>query len=88
MPTQLETSPVTTTITEEDLDTDEPILSHVVPGDKDHTGEALVMEARVNGTPVTALCGHTWVPSRDPMKHPVCQKCLELLRMDCQFPKG
>jgi hypothetical protein len=88
MPTQLETATVTTTITEEETETDEPIMSHVVPGTKDKTSEAVVMEARVFGIPVTALCGYTWVPQRDPMKHDVCQKCLEILKMDCQFPKS
>lgn len=87
MPTQLETRPEVITITDEELETDEPIFSHIIRGEKDRTSEAIVMEARVNGTPVTALCGHTWVPQRDPMKHEVCPKCLKVLHLDCQFPK-
>jgi len=27
------------------------------------------------GTPVVALCGKVWVPSRDPEKYPVCPEC-------------
>jgi hypothetical protein len=29
----------------------------------------------VNGTPVVALCGKVWVPSRDPKKFPICPDC-------------
>lgn len=86
--TQLEPTIKHYTNTEEDLDEDDPIFSHIVPGTKDQTSEARVMEARVNGTPITALCGYTWVPQRDPMKHEVCPKCLEVLHLDCQFPKS
>ena len=46
-------------------------FSHYVPKDK-------LMEALVNGTPVRALCGKVWVPSRDPKKYPVCPECKEI----------
>jgi hypothetical protein len=36
---------------------------------------AVLMHARLNGTPVTALCGKKWVPSRDPEKFPICPEC-------------
>ena len=36
------------------------------------------MEAMVNGTPVRALCGKVWVPSRDPKRFPVCPECKEI----------
>jgi len=29
----------------------------------------------VLGTPVVALCGKKWVPSRDPKRFPVCPDC-------------
>jgi hypothetical protein len=32
----------------------------------------------VMGTPVVALCGKVWVPSRDPEKYPVCPECKEV----------
>lgn len=35
-------------------------------------------EAYVIGNPVTALCGHVWVPSRDPKQYPICQQCKEI----------
>jgi hypothetical protein len=37
-----------------------------------------VTRALIEGTPVTALCGKTWVPTRDPQRYPVCPTCKEL----------
>jgi hypothetical protein len=45
-------------------------FSHYVPRDK-------LTEAMVMGTPVVALCGKVWVPSRDPEKYPTCPECKE-----------
>jgi hypothetical protein len=38
-----------------------------------------VTEAYITGSTVTALCGKTWVPTRDPNKYPVCPTCKEIL---------
>jgi hypothetical protein len=38
-------------------------------------------EALVVGTPVIALCGKVWVPSRDPKRFPVCPECKRLYDM-------
>lgn len=38
-----------------------------------------VTEAYIMGTPVTALCGKRWVPTRDPGRYPVCPTCQERL---------
>ena len=38
--------------------------------------QAMVLEARVKGTPLTALCGYTWVPSQNPEHLPKCAKCV------------
>ena len=46
-------------------------FSHFVPKDK-------LTEAMVMGTPVIALCGKVWVPSRAPEKFPVCPECKEI----------
>ena len=46
-------------------------FSHFV--DKDQLTEAMVM-----GTPVVALCGKVWVPTRAPEKFPVCPECKEI----------
>jgi hypothetical protein len=52
-------------------DGDHERFSHYAPKDK-------IMEAMVMGTPVRALCGKVWVPSRDPQKFPVCPTCKEI----------
>ena len=49
-------------------DGDHERFSHYVPKDK-------LMAAMIEGTPVIALCGKVWVPSRDPQKFPVCPDC-------------
>ncbi|WP_344304056.1 DUF3039 domain-containing protein [Nocardioides bigeumensis] len=46
-------------------------FSHYVQKDK-------LTEAMVMGTPVVALCGKVWVPSRAPEKFPVCPDCKEI----------
>ena len=40
---------------------------------KDQLTEAMVM-----GTPIVALCGKVWVPSRDPNRYPVCPACKDV----------
>ena len=52
-------------------DGDHEKFSHFV--DKDQLTEAMVM-----GTPVVALCGKVWVPTRAPEKFPVCPECKEI----------
>lgn len=48
------------------------------------TAQSIVLESRIFGTPVTALCGHTWVPSKDPKNLPLCSKCKEIYEYDPQ----
>jgi hypothetical protein len=67
------------TVTEERTDYrldegDHERFSHYVDKDK-------LMMAMVEGTPVRALCGKMWVPSRDPQKFPVCPTCKELFEL-------
>lgn len=52
-------------------DGDHEKFSHYVP--KDELTEAMVM-----GTPVIALCGKVWTPSRDPERFPVCPECKDI----------
>ena len=54
----------------------------VPPGESDQTPQAYVLRARVEGFPVTALCGHTWIPQRDPKPLPVCSTCLAIYQHD------
>ena len=47
-----------------------------------------VTEAYITGTAVTALCGKTWVPTRDPGRYPVCPTCKEILEMARAMKSG
>jgi hypothetical protein len=66
----------TSTVTEERVEVstdhgDHERFSHYAEKDK-------ITEAMVLGTPVTALCGKVWVPSRDPSRFPICPTCKEI----------
>lgn len=77
--------------TDEELESDDSKHSHIVERDPEgRDAHLIVMEARVNGTPVRALCGYTWVPQQDPEKLPLCSKCNELfgLAQDIRGRKG
>jgi hypothetical protein len=52
-------------------DGDHERFAHYVRKDK-------IVDSSVTGTPLTALCGKVWVPSRDPKKYPVCPACKEI----------
>lgn len=71
---------MTSTVLETEIDplTGSGRCSHIVKPDKDRSGPDLVMEARVFGIEVEALCGHRWVPQRDPKQYPLCQACKEI----------
>ncbi|MFW6598629.1 DUF3039 domain-containing protein [Propionibacteriaceae bacterium Y2011] len=74
--TDQQLAPGSATITDERTehrydDGDHERFSHYVPKDK-------LTEAMVMGTPVIALCGKVWVPSRDPQRFPVCPECKEI----------
>ncbi|MCL1838144.1 MAG: DUF3039 domain-containing protein [Propionibacteriaceae bacterium] len=49
-------------------------LSHYVK-------KAKLTQAMVLGTPVVALCGKVWVPSRNPDRFPVCPECKQIWEM-------
>ncbi len=63
---------------DEDLQTGEPRVAHIVKAEPGESAIAKVTEARVYGYPVEALCGETFVPQRDPKKLPMCQVCKEI----------
>ncbi len=73
---------------EEDRSTEDGPVAHIVRTRPGEDAAAKILEARINGTPVEALCGHVWVPSRDPARLPVCEKCLEIYRMYREFNDG
>ncbi len=67
--------------TDERTETDEPRVAHIVKTKRGENAAAKVLEARINGTPVEALCGFVWVPSRDPKQLPVCEECKSIYEM-------
>ncbi len=73
--TQQQLSPGSQTVVDERVQDaeagDHERFSHYVP-------KAKLTEAMVMGTPVVALCGKVWVPSRNPEKFPVCPDCKEI----------
>lgn len=66
---------------EEIVETGEPTHAHIVKVEPGESAAAKVLEARINGTPIEALCGFVWVPSRDPKQLPVCQQCTSIYEM-------
>lgn len=66
-----------------------PDLSHGGDGDHErfahYVDKKKIVDSAVNGTPVTALCGKKWVPSRDPQRFPVCPECKEIWE---KMPEG
>ena len=55
-------------------DGDHERLAHIV------VPASAVTEAYMTGTPVKALCGKMWVPSRDAKRYPVCPECEKAVR--------
>lgn len=56
---------------------------HLEPGDFEKFAhyvkkDEIVMSA-ITGNRITALCGKTWVPGRDPEKFGVCPECKDIL---------
>jgi len=66
------------------LDGDHERMAHIVlegvDSDDDEFVSAgpTVAEGIVMGTPVRALCGKVWVPSRDPKRYPMCPTCKDI----------
>ncbi len=71
-----------------DTETEEPAVAHIVKVGPGESAAAKVLEARINGTPVEALCGFVWVPSRDPRQLPICEQCKEVYAMYRAFNDG
>ncbi len=64
-----------------DLQTGDPAHAHIVKTKPGENAQAKVIEARIYGTPLEALCGHVWVPSRDPKSLPLCPDCKSIYEM-------
>ena len=66
--------------------TDKPESAHIIvkvpSGEDDETPHAYVMRARVEGFPIVALCGYTWVPNKMATGLPVCAECKDIYEND------
>ena len=80
--------PTLTPDTEEVTQTGEPTAAHIVKTDPGESAAAKVLEARIYGTPLEALCGYVWVPSRDPKQLPICEECKSIDEMYRAFNDG
>ena len=86
---ELETRPVETIPDlDRDLQPGEPAVAHIVKTEPGESAAAKVLEARIYGTPLEALCGHVWIPSRDPKQLPVCEACKNIYEMYRMFNDG
>jgi hypothetical protein len=65
-------------LTDTDQELADSECAHIVRTGPGESAAAKVTEARVFGTPIEALCGYTWVPSKNPRNLPVCPKCKDI----------
>jgi len=71
-----ETLPETITQPDATLDASNPRdCAHIVD-QRDPAND--VATAIIEGREVTALCGYTWIPYREPKGRPVCEACVEV----------
>jgi hypothetical protein len=77
-PQQTEVRPGVGTRTGDDTQTGEPEVAHIVKAEEGGDIAARVMEARIYGTPIEALCGAVFVPHRDPTRLPICAACKDI----------
>lgn len=87
-PAVLEPTATPSTTTDELTETEDGPVAHIVRTKPGEDAAAKVLQARIEGTPLEALCGHTWVPSRDPKQLPVCQKCRDIYEAYRGFNDG
>lgn len=83
----IETAPIESTdiIPYNDTDDGKDHLTHIInPPANGHiyqpgmTAQDIVDTARITREFVIALCGHKFVPERDPQKYPACQTCFDI----------
>lgn len=74
--------------TDINTETGDPVVAHIVKTEPGENAAAKVLEARINGTPIEALCGHVWIPSRDPKQVPMCEKCRDIYEAYRMFNDG
>ena len=78
---------VVVTRPDDDIRTGEPEVAHIVKTDGGDAA-AKVVEARIYGTPLEALCGTVFIPQRDPTRLPLCQACKDIYETYRVFNDG
>jgi len=88
MPTPLRTGVKEAVVTrpKDETTTGEPKVAHIVKADGDAAGK--VVETRIYGTPLEALCGVVFVPQRDPTRLPMCAACKDIYETYRIFNEG
>lgn len=67
-------------VSDPETEREPPKVAHIVSRENHADADTLVTAAYIEGTPVEALCGQVFVPSRDPKKLPPCERCVEVLQ--------
>ncbi len=70
---------------DDETTTGEPKVAHIVKADD---AAAKVVEARIYGSPLEALCGTVFVPQRDPSRLPMCAACKDIYETYRVFNEG
>lgn len=55
-----------------DEDGGHDLFAHIVKKDD-------ILPSAISGIPITAICGKTWVPTRDPKQFPICPDCKSIM---------
>jgi hypothetical protein len=66
-------------VADPEVDHEPPKVAHIVARENDADADTLVTTAYIEGTPLEALCGEVFVPSRDPKSLPPCERCVEIV---------
>src|SRR6188472_4183506 len=66
---------------DEQVEPGEPAQAHIVKVEPGESAAAKVLEARIYGTPIEALFGPVWVPSRDPKQLQLCEDCTSIYEL-------
>ncbi len=77
---------VVVTRPDDETTTGEPKVAHIVKADGD--AAAKVVEARIYGTPLEAICGMVFVPQHDPTRLPMCAVCKDIYETYRVFNEG
>ena len=73
---------------ETETTTEKDKCAHIVKTDPGENAAGKILEARIYGLVIEALCGHRWVPSKDPKHLPVCEECKEIYETYKMFNDG